>query len=469
MSVIKTNLGAVTAYADARKHGYTGTREQFGEDQAKVAENATKVARDRAAVEQLTDQTTALTKLAAESEINAGLARKAAQDAQKKAEDAANEVLNQIASKEDLSNKVSAITRENSDDEHYPSTKAVYDAMQEITVPAGRINAVTVNGVEQTIRDKTVEIVVSKETVGLLNVDNTADISKPISTATQTALDTKLSKGDVVSVDATAVTGQAADAKSVYTEMQKMITGSGMIDAVTLNGIEQTIEGKTVNILVDKSTVGLSHVDDTSDTDKPVSMAQSIAIADAKAVGTDAKALIDSHAADKENPHNVTKAQIGLGDVDNTSDADKPISTLTQAALDSKLAKSDVVAIGANVVAGKAADAKSVYDEIQSAVAGAGKIDTITVNGAEQTIEGKTAKITVSKSTVGLGNVDNTADADKPISTATQAAIDAKLPKSDVVDISASATAGQAADAKSVYDSLPTVKTWTSADVEAST
>lgn len=48
------------------------------------------------------------------------------------------------------------------------------------------------------------------------------------------------------------------------------------------------------------------------------------------------KNAIDTHVANTENPHNVTKAQVGLGNVDNTSDADKPISTATQAALDGK-------------------------------------------------------------------------------------------------------------------------------------
>ena len=36
------------------------------------------------------------------------------------------------------------------------------------------------------------------------------------------------------------------------------------------------------------------------------------------------------------NPHNVTKSDVGLGNVDNTADLDKPISNLTQAALDLK-------------------------------------------------------------------------------------------------------------------------------------
>ncbi len=44
------------------------------------------------------------------------------------------------------------------------------------------------------------------------------------------------------------------------------------------------------------------------------------------------------HEADHDNPHQVTKAQVGLGSVDNTSDADKPISTATAAALATKQA-----------------------------------------------------------------------------------------------------------------------------------
>lgn len=43
---------------------------------------------------------------------------------------------------------------------------------------------------------------------------------------------------------------------------------------------------------------------------------------------------LNSHISNQQNPHNVTKAQVGLGNVDNTSDIDKPISTATQSALD---------------------------------------------------------------------------------------------------------------------------------------
>ena len=45
---------------------------------------------------------------------------------------------------------------------------------------------------------------------------------------------------------------------------------------------------------------------------------------------------VDTHVARVDNPHGVTKAQVGLGNADDTSDADKPISTATQSALDLK-------------------------------------------------------------------------------------------------------------------------------------
>lgn len=51
--------------------------------------------------------------------------------------------------------------------------------------------------------------------------------------------------------------------------------------------------------------------------------------------------LLEEHEADHNNPHQVTKSQVGLGNCDNTSDADKPISTATQTALNAKADKSD--------------------------------------------------------------------------------------------------------------------------------
>ena len=71
---------------------------------------------------------------------------------------------------------------------------------------------------------------------------------------------------------------------------------------------------------VTAAQVGLGKVNNTSDAEKPVSTAQATAIADAKAAGTGAQSSIDAHAARTDNPHSVTAAQVGAytkAEVDN--------------------------------------------------------------------------------------------------------------------------------------------------------
>lgn len=58
--------------------------------------------------------------------------------------------------------------------------------------------------------------------------------------------------------------------------------------------------------------------------------------ADAAGAASGVQTSLTSHTNNKSNPHAVTKAQVGLGNVDNTSDANKPISTATQNALNGK-------------------------------------------------------------------------------------------------------------------------------------
>lgn len=48
------------------------------------------------------------------------------------------------------------------------------------------------------------------------------------------------------------------------------------------------------------------------------------------------KNTADNHYANQSNPHSVTKSQVGLGNADNTSDIDKPVSTAAQTALNLK-------------------------------------------------------------------------------------------------------------------------------------
>ena len=58
--------------------------------------------------------------------------------------------------------------------------------------------------------------------------------------------------------------------------------------------------------------------------------------AEAKSTGERINAVkktAEEHIASKINPHSVTKAQVGLGNVDNTSDNEKPVSTLQAEAI----------------------------------------------------------------------------------------------------------------------------------------
>jgi uncharacterized protein (TIGR02145 family) len=129
---------------------------------------------------------------------------------------------------------------------------------------------------------------------------------------------------------------------------------------------------------INKTMVGLGNVDNTSDAGKSISTATQTAL--------DLKAPINDPTF-TGTVGGISKTMVGLGNVDNTSDAGKSISTVTQTALDLKAPINNPTFTG-------------------------------TVGG-------------ISKTMVGLGNVDNTSDAGKSISTATQTALDNKLNKTD--------------------------------------
>lgn len=80
--------------------------------------------------------------------------------------------------------------------------------------------------------------------------------------------------------------------------------------------VNQHIANKSNPHAVTKAQVGLGNADNTSDANKPVSTAQASAIADAKAAGTAAQTSISNHAGRKDNPHSVTRTQLGLATTD---------------------------------------------------------------------------------------------------------------------------------------------------------
>lgn len=62
-------------------------------------------------------------------------------------------------------------------------------------------------------------------------------------------------------------------------------------------------------------------------------------IADAIEQANDDETAINEHIDNKDNPHGVTAAQVGLGNVDNTADADKPVSSATREAIDAEITR----------------------------------------------------------------------------------------------------------------------------------
>lgn len=87
-----------------------------------------------------------------------------------------------------------------------------------------------------------------------------------------------------------------------------------------------------------KGQTGLSEVDNTSDKDKPVSVLQREAMDDLDRVRGEQdkriEAVIGEHKGCYDNPHGVTKGQVGLPEADNTSDIDKPVSLAQRMAMD---------------------------------------------------------------------------------------------------------------------------------------
>lgn len=100
------------------------------------------------------------------------------------------------------------------------------------------------------------------------------------------------------------------------TYVDDLIANTGSDVTALETKVNNHIANKSNPHTVTKTQVGLGNVNNTSDADKPVSTAQATAIADAKAAGTTAQTSINNHAGRKDNPHTVTRAQLGLATTD---------------------------------------------------------------------------------------------------------------------------------------------------------
>ena len=100
------------------------------------------------------------------------------------------------------------------------------------------------------------------------------------------------------------------------TYVDDLIADTGSDVTALETKVNNHIANKSNPHTVTKTQVGLGNVNNTSDANKPVSTAQAAAIADAKAAGTAAQTSINNHAGRKDNPHTVTRAQLGLATTD---------------------------------------------------------------------------------------------------------------------------------------------------------
>lgn len=155
--------------------------------------------------------------------------------------------------------------------------------------------------------------------------EGATDLIRDILAATKTTAGV-MTAADKINLDNTVqglaneITNRTNAINALRTELKTYVddliadTGSDVTALETK--VNNHIANKSNPHTVTKTQVGLGNVNNTSDADKPVSTAQATAIADAKAAGTTAQTSINSHAGRKDNPHTVTRAQLGLATTD---------------------------------------------------------------------------------------------------------------------------------------------------------
>jgi hypothetical protein len=239
-----------------------------------------------------------------------------------------------------------------------------------------------------------------KTSLALNNVDNTSDANKPVSSAQQTALDAK---------QATLVSGT-----NIKTVNNTSLLGSGNIaisSAVAWGGVTGTLSNQT-----DLQTALDGKVDENT----------AITGATKTKVTYDAKGLVTAGAdattadiADSTNKRYVTDAQLVV--VGNTSGTNTGDNATNSQYSGLAASKQDTLVSNTNI--------KTINS---TSVLGSGNISVepvITATTSADYYRGDKTFATLNKTAVGLGNVDNTSDANKPVSTATQTALDAKTNK----------------------------------------
>ena len=192
------------------------------------------------------------------------------------------------------------------------STKRIHtqDGVTAGGTPLALLSDVTTGGVTS-VNTQTGDVVLGKADIGLGNVDNTSDANKPISTATQTALNAK------APIASPSFTGTPTAPTAAQVSNNTQIATTAFVKAA-------------IAAVVDGAPEALDTLKELADAlgDDP-----NFATTITTEIGS--KLSKASNLSDLDNIA-TARANIGLGNVDNTSDASKPISTATQTALNAK-------------------------------------------------------------------------------------------------------------------------------------
>ena len=228
--------------------------------------------------------------------------------------------------------------------------------------------------------------------------------NQAISTVTglQTALDGKQATGDYATN--TALTNGLATKENT----------------ITAGTTAQYYRGDKTFQTLDKTAVGLDNVDNTSDANKPVSTATQTAL-NAKQ-NTITTGTISQYFRGDLSLATLDKTAVGLGNVAN-------VDTTTTANI-TDVSNKRFITDAQQTVLGNTSGTNTGDNAVNSLYSGlaTSKENTITAGTTAQYWRGDKTFQTLDKTAVGLANVDNTSDANKPVSTAQQTAINARIP-----------------------------------------
>ena len=178
-----------------------------------------------------------------------------------------------------------------------------------------------------------------------------------------------------------------------------------------------SVAGKTGVIILDKADVGLDNADNTADVDKNVLSATKLTTPRTVSLSGDVEGTVlfdgSSNATINTTIEQLDASVIATGVID---------AARLPSYVDDVLEFAD---LGSFPVAGEVGKIYIALDT-NKAYRWSGSTYVYITSGAVDSVAGKTGVVTLDKADVGLSNVDNTSDLAKPISTATQTALDLK-------------------------------------------